>query len=196
MKSFRDYLAEKAEQPSTHNASEVPGVQVKIKSDGGWSDCSVKQVTPQSSADDAYWEISMNGKVHGKVSLDQTKGLGPNDERVLTIDGKEFWFGGQHAGGKFFESEGNKLGKSLSESARENELTDSLEQELNKVKVHVNQSEGNVLMLSSYTIMVKTSGTNNIIATVRDFDDKEIKKLSGGVAAVAKQIAAIKGIND
>lgn len=99
MKSFSDYLTEKASQPSTHSASEVPGVQVKISSDGGWSDCTVKKVTPQSASDEAYWEISMGGKVHGRVNPDQVKGLGPNDERVLTIDGKDFWFGGQAHGG-------------------------------------------------------------------------------------------------
>lgn len=99
MKGFSDYLKEAATQPSTHNASEIPGVQVQVKSDGGWTVCSVKQVTPQSPSDDAYWEVSMNGKVHGKVPVTQTHGLGPNDERVLTIDGKQFWFGGQAAGG-------------------------------------------------------------------------------------------------
>lgn len=98
MKSFQDYLKEQATQPST-SGSDVPGMQVQIKSDGGWSVCSVKQITPESPADKAYWEVTMGGKVHGKIPVDATKGLGPNEERVLTIDAKEFWVGGQHAGG-------------------------------------------------------------------------------------------------
>lgn len=99
MKTFKDFVAEAASQPST-SSSEIPGLTVKMSTPGGMSTCSVKLVTPESPADKAYWEISNGGKVQGKLSPDQVKGIAPNEERKLTIDGKDFWFGGQAAGGK------------------------------------------------------------------------------------------------
>ncbi|AIX13075.1 hypothetical protein NW77_067 [Erwinia phage phiEa2809] len=118
MKSFSDFLITEADASLNQGKSAIPGgVKVKIKSDLGWQDVVVTQITPDSKDDEKYWEISMGGKVHGRITQDHVKGLGPNDERILTIDKADFWLGGRQASGKFFESanQGGDAGKPVNE---------------------------------------------------------------------------------